>query len=132
VQKARDALGGSDSGVEEKSGINLTAFGILRAGEAFFERGGLRGGEAPVGFRAFADQRFWIEVAGFLVEDHAIFHAVERVALIDNAFDHGHPVAVRKSAFCDRRSFVIFGRDLVERGRDPAIANTGVAGAHGR
>ena len=49
-----------------KSGIDLTAFGILRAGEAFLERGGLRGGETAVRLRAFADQGFGIEVAGLL------------------------------------------------------------------
>ncbi len=71
---------GGDSGVEEESRINLTAFGILRAGETFLDGGGLRGGETALGLRAFADQRFGVEVAGFLVEDHAVFDAIQSVA----------------------------------------------------
>lgn len=87
--------------------------GILRTGEAFFQSRGLGLGEAAVGFRALANQCFWIEVAGFGVKDHAILDAVESVALIEQTFDHRFLVAVGKSILGKRLTFLILRRNLV-------------------
>ena len=69
-------------------------------------------------------QAFWIE-------DHAIFDAIERIALVDETFDHRFPVAVGKSIVRYRLTLLILRRNLVERSRNPAVADARIAGAHG-
>ena len=70
-------------------------------------------------------------MAGFGIEDHAVFDAVERIALVEDPFDHRLPVAVGESILGARLTLIILRRNLVQRGGNPAIANARIAGAHG-